>query len=288
MRRSRMDANWGDCRHQRSTAGRATSRIQVIGFKDGWFLIEGAAYPESDSCQLFTGRGWVEGKFVATHLFRDTLKKAPSNDLPDVSHLYGIRSNGLPYQPYDLEVQRSLDAPVLGSRSRSISRMQRHLSGMPASTAGGTVRGWTDRPCTKGRRSVHASAVRLSLVAAAGRRDGMPTSARSSTIPTRPGSTYATHRTGTLVSSAVCRHLGHWPHIVRAEIQVIGYRKGWFLIEMRGAPPYYSRSGAAPAKALYRPRLGRGEHADGGTAARRAEAGAEREIRRPHRSASSR
>jgi hypothetical protein len=79
--------------------------IQVIGFKDGWFLIEGADYPESDSSQLYTGRGWLEGKFVTTRLFRDTLKKAPSNASPDVSHLYGTRE-GIPYQPYGLEVQR--------------------------------------------------------------------------------------------------------------------------------------------------------------------------------------
>ena len=54
--------------------------FKVIGFKDGWFLIEGAAYPEPYRPKLPTGRGWLESKFVTTHLFRDTLKKAPTND----------------------------------------------------------------------------------------------------------------------------------------------------------------------------------------------------------------
>ena len=110
--------------------------IQVIGLKDGWFLIEGAADP---------GRGWVEDKFVTTHLYRDTLKKAPTNDSPDVSHLYGTRSNGFPYQPYDLEVQHVLGCSGPWLEVEIHQPNAKTVSGKPASTADGTVRGWTDR-----------------------------------------------------------------------------------------------------------------------------------------------
>jgi hypothetical protein len=111
--------------------------IQVIGFKDGWFLIEGADYPESDSSQLYTGRGWLEGKFVTTRLFRDTLKKAPSNESPDVSHLHGTRE-GIPYQPYGLEVQRVLgcSGPWLEVEVEIDQPNAKTLSGKAASTAG--------------------------------------------------------------------------------------------------------------------------------------------------------
>src|SRR5258708_2117075 len=50
-----------------SNDGVELPEVQVIGAKDGWFLIAGAAYPESDSSQHYTGRGLVAGKFVAPH-----------------------------------------------------------------------------------------------------------------------------------------------------------------------------------------------------------------------------
>ena len=33
--------------------------IQVIGLADGWFLIDGAAYPEPAPSQIYAGRGWI-------------------------------------------------------------------------------------------------------------------------------------------------------------------------------------------------------------------------------------
>ena len=210
--------------------------IQVIGFKDGWFLIEGAADP---------GRGWVEDKFVTTHLYRDTLRKAPSNDSSDVSHLYGTRSNGFSYQPYDLEVQRVLECSGRWLEVEIHRPDATTLSGKPAAAADGTVRGWTDRSCTKTeRRSVHGGAVRLSLVAAAGRRDGMP--GRSGHQRSRPGRSQRTRRTGPKRSCprpSAPRDTGALPRstsnfFVLPKIQVISYSKGWFLIEMGGrAPP---------------------------------------------------
>ena len=166
--------------------------IQVIGFKDGWFLIEGAAYPELIPSQIYAGRGWVEGKSVTTHLFRDTLKKSPSNDSPDVSHLYGTDD---PYRPYRLEVQRVLgcsgpwleveiDQPNAKTAARKAC-FDRRRNGARL-----------DRQVLHetGRRSVPRKAVRLSLVAAAGWGDGMqlPRADQRS----RPGRSQRTRRTG--------------------------------------------------------------------------------------------
>jgi hypothetical protein len=119
--------------------------FKVIGFKDGWFLIEEAAYPEPYRPKLHTGRGWLESKFVTTHLFRDTLKRAPTNDSPDVTYLYGI-NDGISYQPYSLDIQllrcsgRWFEVEIYQPDGKT-------PSGKPASTDG-TVRGWTDRSCT--------------------------------------------------------------------------------------------------------------------------------------------
>jgi hypothetical protein len=217
--------------------GNQLPEIQVIGGKDGWFLIEGAAYPDSDS-QIYTGRSWVEGKSITTHLFRDTLKKAPGNESPDVSHLYGSDSKGLPYQPYDLEVQRVLgcSGPWLEVEIRQPNA--KTVSGKPASTAGETVRGWTDRSCTK-------------------QGDGpcTPVQFDYPWSPLPAGVTECNFRAviddpdpaGLNVRDAPDRNarvLGRLSPptdvgvIVRAEIQVIGYRKGWFLIDAE-LPAYF-------------------------------------------------
>src|SRR5207244_5869299 len=101
---------------------------QVIGAKDGWFLIESAA-----------GRGWVEGKFVTTNLFRDTLKKAPSTDSPEVAYLRGTGSDGIPYQPYGLERGRVLGCSGPWLEVEIHQPNAKTLSGKPASTADATV-----------------------------------------------------------------------------------------------------------------------------------------------------
>jgi hypothetical protein len=224
--------------------------IQVVGFKDGWFLIEGAAYPEPYPSQIYTGRGWVQGKSVTTHLFRDTLKKAPSNDSPDVSHLYRTY-RGIPQQPYDLEVQRvvSCSGPWLEVEVHQPDG--KTVPGKPASTADGTVRGWTDRSCTEQRngpcRGVQFDYPWSPLPAGV-------TECNFRALSNDPDSA------GLNVRDAPDRNarvLGRLPprdiasrlqttgsFIVRAEVQVIGYRNGWFLIEAGGAgPPYYEQAG---------------------------------------------
>jgi hypothetical protein len=209
--------------------------IQVIGVKDGWFLIEGAAYPESDS-QLYTGRGWVEGKSVTTHLYRDTLKKAPSNDSPDVSHLYGTSSNGLPYQPYDLKVQRVLGCSGPWLEVEIHQPNAKTVSGKPASTADGTVHGWTDRSCTKQSDGpcrgeqfdypwspLPAGVTECNFRALSNDPDPAGLNVRD-----------APDRNARVLGRLPPKDSGRLPDgsfIVRAEVQVFGYRKGWFLIE---------------------------------------------------------
>ena len=58
--------------------------FKVIGFKDGWFLIEGAAYPEPYRPKLHSGRGWVAGNLLTTELLRNMLKQAPNETAADV------------------------------------------------------------------------------------------------------------------------------------------------------------------------------------------------------------
>ena len=134
------------------------------------------------------------------------------------------------------------------------------------------------------RRSVHRGAVRLSLVAAAGRRDGMPV--RRGHQRSRPGRSQRTRRTGRKRS---CPRppatQGHWP----------GSSEQWQFVRPAGNPsdwlpqrlvsdrdggqgaPYYDADLPPP-----QPYRGRGwvagEHVDGGTVARQVETGAKRAI----------
>jgi len=210
--------------------------IQVIGVMDGWFLIEGAAYREPNPSPLYTGRGWVEGKVVTTNLFRDTLKKAPRNDSAVVSQLYGTGSNGIPYQSFGLEVRRVLGCSGPWLEVEIDLPEARTLSGQPASTAGGTVRGWTDRSCTKQHDGpcpgvqfdypwspLPAGVTECQFRALSNDPDSAGLNVRD-----------APDRNARVLGRLLSRHVGG--EIVRAEVQVIGYRKGWFLIE---ATPYY-------------------------------------------------
>jgi hypothetical protein len=93
--------------------------IHVIGSKDGWFLVEGAAYQEPNRPKLYAGRGWVDGGLITTHLFRDTLKKAPSNTAADVVYLSGTDPEGFSYSPTASKRGESSAARARGSRSSS-------------------------------------------------------------------------------------------------------------------------------------------------------------------------
>jgi hypothetical protein len=203
------------------------AEIQVIGVKGGWFLIESAA-----------GRGWVEGKFVTTNLFRDTLRKSPSNDSPEVAYLRGTGSDGVPFEPYGLERGRVLGCSGPWLEVEIHQPKATTLSGKPAATGDGMVRGWTDRSCTEQHRPCM------------GEQFDYPWS------PLPAGVTECRFRAlskdpdpaGLNVRDAPDRNarvLGRLPPVdiggesVLAEIQVIGYRKGWFLIEVGEGAPYH-------------------------------------------------
>jgi len=227
--------------------------IQVIGFKDGWFLIDGAAYPDPYASQIYTGRGWVESKFVTTYLFRDTLKKAPSNESPDVSYLYGT-SDGIAYQPYSVQVQRVLGCSGRWLEVEIYQQNAKTVAGKPASTADGTVRGWTDRscveqdhpPCTGTQfdyswSPLPAGVTECNFGALSNDRDPAGLNVREAPDLNAP-------ILGRLLPPT---DIGGGT-MVRASVQVIGYRKGWFLIE---AGPY-NDSDVPPGRP--RPHSGRG------------------------------
>lgn len=62
--------------------------VHVIGIKNGWFLVEGAAYGDYDLPEklppVYAGRGWVSGKLLTTTLQTQSLKVAPDKSAADV------------------------------------------------------------------------------------------------------------------------------------------------------------------------------------------------------------
>ena len=204
--------------------------FKVIGFRDGWFLIEGAAYPEPYRPKLPAGRGWLESKSVTTHLFRETLKKAPGNDLPDVTYLYGT-IDGIPYQPY------SLDIKMLGCSGRWFE-VEIHQpdgktpAGKPASMDG-TVRAWTDRSCTTQDRGpcrgtqfdyawspLPAGVTECNFGALSN--DPDPAGLNVREAPDRNARILGQLSPPVNIGGNT---------IVLAEVRVIGFQKDWFLIE---------------------------------------------------------
>jgi hypothetical protein len=204
--------------------------FKVIGFKDGWFLIEEAAYPEPYRPKLHTGRGWLEGKFVTTHLFRDTLKKAPTNDSPDVTYLYGI-NDGISYQPYSLDIQ------LLGCSGRwfEVEIYQpdgKTPSGKPASTDG-TVRGWTDRSCTTQDRG---PCVGTQFDYAWSPLPAGVTECNFGALSNDPDSAGLNVREAPDRNARILGRLSPPTNIggntiVLTDVRVIGFQKDWFLIE---------------------------------------------------------
>jgi hypothetical protein len=120
--------------------------VHVVGVKDGWFLIENAAYGDYDLPKnlppVYAGRGWVSGRLLTTQVRMHMLKAAPDENAADVVEMsddYGITAildckgdwlrieAPLSTKDYTLEPKLSSDGPA------------------------GTVRGWTRRPCTNQR-----------------------------------------------------------------------------------------------------------------------------------------
>jgi hypothetical protein len=111
------------------------ANIQVLGAKDGWFLVEGEG-----------AKGWVDGRSMTTHLYRETLKSAPDNSASDVVYLIGYNGGTVAYDPERVPISRIVDCsgPWLEVEVRQPGL--KTLSGQPASSDG-IVLGWTDRSC---------------------------------------------------------------------------------------------------------------------------------------------
>ena len=122
-------------------------RFRVLGAKDGWLQIEGANYNKLLSPSSPGERGWVDGRSVTVRLYRETLKATPNNAATDVVYLLAYNADGiLTSSPASVPV-----SSVFGCSGRWLEvEIQlpeaKTLTGEPVS-ANGTVRGWTDRTC---------------------------------------------------------------------------------------------------------------------------------------------
>lgn len=130
------------------TSRHEVPQFRVLGFKNGWFLVEGAQYPTASQRPAYTGRGWVDGKFVSTQLFRDTLKKTPSYAAEDVIYLYGTDTDGISGSPYTFPVKRITGCSGPWFEIEAWMPGAKTPSGKPAA-GNGMVRGWTDRSCVR-------------------------------------------------------------------------------------------------------------------------------------------
>ncbi len=149
------------------------AEFHVIGSKDGWFLVEGATYQEPSRPKLYAGRGWVDGKLITTHLFRDTLKKAPSTTAADVVYLSGTDPQGFSYSPYSIEPGRILGCSGAWFEVELWLPAGRTVFGA-AVPGDGTLRGWTDRSCTQQQnRPCTSASSTISAVALARRHERM-------------------------------------------------------------------------------------------------------------------
>lgn len=88
--------------------------VKVTGYKDGWFRIAEAAYPNEAYPQggnsgraVFSGQGWVPAPMVKATLGADTLRLAARNDAGRKASLTGNRG-GFPLTPDVVGVKRLL------------------------------------------------------------------------------------------------------------------------------------------------------------------------------------
>lgn len=86
--------------------------IHVTGYKDGWFRIDHAAFPDeayprggNTGRPVFTGQGWVPAPMVKATLGADVLRTGPRNNAPRKASLRGNRG-GFPLTPDGVAVKR--------------------------------------------------------------------------------------------------------------------------------------------------------------------------------------
>ena len=120
--------------------------VHVIGVRNGWFLIEDAAYGDYDLPKnlppLYAGRGWVSGRLLTTQVRMHTLKASPDENAADVVEMgddYGITAI-LDCKGDWLRIETPLSTKDYTLKPK-----------LPSDGPSGTVRGWTRRPCTNQR-----------------------------------------------------------------------------------------------------------------------------------------
>jgi hypothetical protein len=235
--------------------------FRVIGAKDGWFQIEGANYVSLRSSPPPDEKGWVDGRSVTVRLYRETLKAAPNESAPDVVYLIAYGADGASlYSPNTVSVSR-----VFGCSGRWFE-VEIQLPGAKtltgeAASANGTVRGWTDRTCADADFNGRC----------ASRQFDYPWSPLPSGITECNFSAFSRDRdpAGLNVRAEPdgnARILGRLPTATDSPqaystfgADVIGYKKGWFLIEhgfeavwnpQRPREPVYSGRGWVAANLM--------------------------------------
>jgi hypothetical protein len=124
---------------------KVAAELHVIGVRNGWFLIEDADYPDNDFPKrpsVYGGRGWVSGKLLTTQFRMKTLKAAPDENAADVAEMvddYGITAI-LDCKGDWLRIETPLSTKDYTLKPK-----------LPSDGPSGTVRGWTQRPCTQQR-----------------------------------------------------------------------------------------------------------------------------------------
>jgi hypothetical protein len=95
--------------------------FHVIGVRNGWFLIENAAYGDYDLPEkilpVYAGRGWVSGKLLTIQVRMHALKAAPDENAADVGEVFD-----------DYGVTAILDCKGNGSASKRHWRQKTTLS----------------------------------------------------------------------------------------------------------------------------------------------------------------
>lgn len=234
--------------------------FRVLGAKDGWFQIDRANDVNTGSPSSPGEKGWVDGRSLTVRLYRETLKAAPNDAAPDIVYLIAFDADGVSlYSPQTVPVSR-----VFGCSGRWLDVEIRRpgaktLTGEAAS-ADGTVRGWTDSTCADPDFNGKC----------ASRQFDYPWSPLPSGITECNFSAFSRDHDPAGLNvraepNANARILGRLPAANDPQAystfgaDVIGYKKGWFLIEhgfeavwtpQRPREPVYSGRGWVAANLM--------------------------------------
>jgi hypothetical protein len=131
--------------------------VHVIGVKNGWFLIEGAAYGDYDLPKklppVYGGRGWVSGKLLTTGLRTSTLKATPDENAAVVVELHSDENADSAFGASEVSVTAILDCKGEWFRVEApVSTKNYGLKPkLPSDGPKDVVRGWTRGSCTNQR-----------------------------------------------------------------------------------------------------------------------------------------